>query len=41
MLIAGALAIGFVPVVDDEQVARVCDRWVPRKRKPAADEPFP
>jgi len=30
MLIAGALAIGFVPVVDDEQVARVCDRWVPR-----------
>lgn len=30
--LCGALAIGFVPVVDETQQALVRDRWVPRKR---------
>jgi len=30
--LCGALAIGFVPVVDEHQQARIRDRWVPRKR---------
>src|SRR5262245_24218115 len=30
--LCGALAIGFVPVVDENQQALVRDRWVPRKR---------
>jgi hypothetical protein len=30
--LCGALAIGFVPVVDDEQAAKVQGRWEPRKR---------
>ena len=39
--LCAALAIGFVPVVDEDQAARVRDRWAPRKRplygKAAAD----
>lgn len=30
--LCGALAIGFVPVVDEEQAAKVQARWAPRKR---------
>lgn len=30
--LCGALAIGFVAVVDEDQAARVRDRWVARKR---------
>ena len=30
--LCGALAIGFVPVVDEDQAARVRARWTPRKR---------
>jgi hypothetical protein len=30
--LCAALAIGFVPVVDEEQAARVKDRWTARKR---------
>ena len=30
--LCSALAIGFVPVVDEDQAARVRDRWAPRKR---------
>ena len=30
--LCGALAIGFVPVVDENQQALIRDRWVPRKR---------
>jgi hypothetical protein len=28
----GALAIGFVPVIDESQADRMRDRWEPRKR---------
>ena len=28
----GALAIGFVPVIDETQAERMRDRWEPRKR---------
>ena len=31
--LCGALAIGFVPVVDEDQAARLKDRWIPRKRR--------
>jgi hypothetical protein len=30
--ICGALAIKFIPAVDEDQVPRVRDRWTPRKR---------
>ena len=30
--LCGALAIAFVPVIDESQVARVRSRWAPRKR---------
>ena len=30
--LCGALALGFVPVVDEDQAAKVQGRWEPRKR---------
>jgi hypothetical protein len=34
VLIAGALGVCFVPIVDHEQTVRVKDRWTKRKRQP-------
>jgi hypothetical protein len=34
VLIAGALGIGFVLIVDHEQTVRVKDRWTKRRRMP-------